>query len=131
MLVLLGGIDTDSTSFFLGMCLALLGVGMGLSFGPASTAAIESAPREMAGTAAGTNSMMRYVGSIIGAAVLGAVLTDDGGAPEVGLFRFIFLLLTVMAGVALAASLFIHRFAPGSSQEASEAASAVGASPAR
>jgi hypothetical protein len=85
----------------------------------------------MAGTAAGTNSMMRYVGSIIGAAVLGAVLTDDGGAPEVGLFRFIFLLLTVMAGLALVATLFIHRFAPGSSQEASEAASAVRASPAR
>ena len=87
MLVLLTGSDVDSSTLFLGVCLALLGVGMGLSFGPASTAAIESAPREMAGAAAGTNSMMRYVGSIIGAGVLGAVLSDDGGAPEIGLFR--------------------------------------------
>ena len=60
--------------------LALLGLGLGLSFGPASTAAIESSPRELAGAAAGTNSMMRYLGSIIGAGMLGAVLNSDAGA---------------------------------------------------
>ena len=46
---------------------ALVGMGVGLTFGPSATAAIESAPREQAGIAAGTNSMMRYLGSIVGA----------------------------------------------------------------
>jgi EmrB/QacA subfamily drug resistance transporter len=130
MLALVAGIDVDSSILFLGACLALLGVGMGLSFGPASTAAIESAPREMAGAAAGTNSMMRYVGSIVGAGVLGAVLSDDGGAPEIGLFRLIFVLLTVMSGAALVAALFIHRFSVESRGAAREVAAAEG-SPAR
>jgi EmrB/QacA subfamily drug resistance transporter len=131
MLILLGGIDVNSSVLFLGVSLALLGVGMGLSFGPASTAAIESAPREMAGAAAGTNSMMRYVGSIVGAGVLGAVLSDDGGSPEIGLFRLIFLLLTIMSGVALVATLFIHRFAAEGGEAAREVAAPAEGSPAR
>jgi MFS family permease len=110
MVIVLAGISEDSTTLFLGLSLAMLGVGMGISFGPASTAAIESAPRELAGAAAGTNSMMRYVGSIIGAGVLGAVLTDDGGSTEIGLFRVIFALLVVMAGIACVSTLFIHRY---------------------
>ena len=83
---------------------------MGLSFGPASTAAVECAPRELAGSAAGTNSMMRYVGSIIGAGVLGGVLSNEVGASEIGLFRAIFVVIVVMAGLAVLTTLFIHRF---------------------
>jgi DHA2 family methylenomycin A resistance protein-like MFS transporter len=83
---------------------------MGLSFGAASTAAVESAPREMAGTAAGTNSMMRYLGSIVGAGVLGAVLSSGSGAPGVETFRLMYAVLVVAAALAAASALFIHRF---------------------
>jgi EmrB/QacA subfamily drug resistance transporter len=108
--VLTLGISGDAQYGFLAGCLAGLGVGMSLSFGPASAAAIESTPREQAGTAAGTNSMMRYLGSIIGAGVLGAVLNTDAAAPDVGVFRVIFAVIVVMALAALVCSLFVHRF---------------------
>jgi MFS family permease len=88
-------------------------LGLGLSFGPASTAAIESAPRELAGAASGTNSMMRYLGSIIGAGILGSVLSKDSGTPDIWLFRLIFVVLLVIAGLACASTFFIHRFPRG------------------
>ena len=94
----------------LGGCLLLLGVGLGLSFGPASTAAIESAPRELAGAASGTNSMMRYLGSIVGAGILGSVLSKDSGTPDIWLFHLIFIVLLVIAALGCASTFFIHRF---------------------
>jgi len=103
-------ISNDMSYVVLGACLAALGLGLGLSFGPASTAAIESAPRELAGAASGTNSMMRYLGSIIGAGILGSVLSKDTGTPDIWLFRLIFIVLLVIAGLACASTFFIHRF---------------------
>ena len=111
--LLLGGIDAGSPYLFLAACLAVLGIGMGLSFGAAQTAAVEAAPRELAGAAAGANSMMRYLGSITGVGILGAVLTADGGAPGIELFRVIFGVLAGMSVLAVLASLFIHRYVGG------------------
>ncbi len=107
---LLFGISSDAPFLFLAPVLFLMGIGLGLSVGPASAAAIESTPTELAGTAAGTNSMMRYVGSIIGAGVLGSVLKTDGAAPGVDLFRLIFAVLFVVSILAALCSLLIHRF---------------------
>jgi len=107
---LLFGISRDVPYVFLAAVLALLGVGLGLSTGPASAAAIESTPPEMAGAASGTNSMMRYVGSIIGAGVLGAILNTNDAAPGIDLFRLIFAVLVVMAALAALSSLLVHRF---------------------
>ncbi|HEY8768870.1 MAG TPA: MFS transporter [Dehalococcoidia bacterium] len=107
---LLFGINPDVSYLFLALVLALLGVGLGLSTGPASAAAIESTPRELAGAAAGTNSMMRYVGSIIGAGVLGSVLNTNAAAPGTDLFRLIFALLVVMSVLAALCRLLVHRF---------------------
>ena len=108
---LLVGIQEDSPYWFLATTLALLGLGLGLSIGPSNAAAIESSPRELAGAAAGTNSMMRYLGSIIGVGMLGAVLnTESGGAPEIGVFRLILAVLVVMAALASVSTLFIHKF---------------------
>ena len=107
---LLFGINPDVSYLFLALVLALLGVGLGLSTGPASAAAIESTPRELAGAAAGTNSMMRYVGSIIGAGVLGSVLNTNAAAPGTDLFRLIFALLVVMSVLAALCGLLVHRF---------------------
>ena len=107
---LLFGISSDVTYVFLAGVLGLLGIGLGLSVGPASAAAIESTPRELAGAAAGTNSMMRYVGSIIGAGILGTVLNTGEAAPGIDLFRLIFAVLVVMSVLGTLCTLFIHRF---------------------
>jgi DHA2 family methylenomycin A resistance protein-like MFS transporter len=109
------GISEDVSPTYLGVCLAILGLGMGLSFGAASTAAIETAPRDLAGAAAGTNSMMRYLGSIVGAGILGAVLNKDSGNTDIALFQFIFYVLVVMAAAASATTFFIHTHISGRS----------------
>jgi EmrB/QacA subfamily drug resistance transporter len=110
VIALLIGLNEDVPYLYLAACLASLGLGIGLSFSPAGTAAIESAPREMAGAAAGTNSMMRYIGSIVGAGMLGAVLTSNGAAPGIDVFRLMFGVLIAMAALAVASVSLIHRF---------------------
>jgi EmrB/QacA subfamily drug resistance transporter len=105
------GISRDVPYWFLAGILAVLGVGLGLSTGPASAAAIESTPPEMAGAAAGTNSMMRYVGSIVGAGVLGSILNTSEAAPGIDLFRLIFAVLVAMSLLAAGSALLVHRFA--------------------
>ncbi len=125
---LLAGISGDVAYGFLALVLALQGVGLGLSVGPSNAAAIESSPRELAGAAAGTNSMMRYIGSIVGAGILGAVLNTESGTPEIGLFRLIFVVLAVMSVLACASSLFIHRF-PAQPRPSLAVSSASGTTP--
>ena len=118
---LLFGISSDTPYLFLASVLFVIGVGLGFSVGPASAAAIESTPADLAGTAAGTNSMMRYVGSIIGAGILGSVLNTNEAAPEVGLFRLIFAVLVVVAVLGALSSLLVHRF-PQAHEEVPEVA---------
>jgi DHA2 family methylenomycin A resistance protein-like MFS transporter len=113
------GIAEDVSYVYLAASLMTLGLGLGLSIGAASTAAIESAPREAAGIASGTNSMMRYVGSIVGAGVLGLVLSNNGGAPGVDVFRAMFVVVTAMAVLAFVSTLFIERF-PGRRMQAAQ-----------
>jgi MFS family permease len=110
-LMLLAGMRGDISSLYLAASLAVIGVGLGLGIGPAQTAAVESAPHALAGSASGTSSMMRYAGSIIGAGVLAGVL-HDGGASEgdVDTFRLVTLAVVVTAALAVAVSVFIHRF---------------------
>ncbi|TMB70499.1 MAG: MFS transporter [Chloroflexi bacterium] len=126
---LLFGISSEAPFLFLASILCLIGVGLGFSVGPASAAAIESTPAEFAGTAAGTNSMMRYVGSIIGAGVLGSVLNTNEAAPGVDLFRLIFAVLVVVAVLGALSSLLVHRF-PRSQEEMAEVQPAPALAPA-
>jgi EmrB/QacA subfamily drug resistance transporter len=111
VIMLLSGISSDVSYSYLAASLGVLGFGIGLSFGPASTAAIESVSQELAGTASGTNSMMRYLGSIIGVGILGAILSE-GSTPDVALFRGMFAVLLGMAALAAAATLLIHHRLP-------------------
>jgi MFS family permease len=120
------GIARDVSFAYLAVTLLTLGLGLGISVGAASTAAIESAPPSAAGVAAGTNSMMRYVGSIVGAGVLGSVLSRDAGAPEVSVFRAMFAIVAVMAALAFVSTLFIER---RPSRHIEEALEGVGVAP--
>jgi MFS family permease len=109
---LLFGISEDVSFVYLVASLGALGLGLGISMAPTGAAAIESSPRELAGAAAGTNSMMRYFGSILGAGLLGAILSSDDAAAEMGVFRVIFAVLLVMSVLAALTTLMIHRFPP-------------------
>lgn len=104
------GLRSDTSPAFLAGVLALMGLGIGIGVGAANTAAIESAPRALAGTAAGTSSMMRYTGSIIGAGILAGVLNSDSAGGDPATFRLVAIAVVMTAALALAASSLIHRF---------------------
>ena len=107
-LLLVAGIDADVSFGYLAVALALVGSGIGLGGGAATTAAIEAAPRALAGSASGTNSMMRYIGSIVGAGVLAGLLGSGDGAPTVDVFRALFAVVAAMALVTVVSATAIH-----------------------
>jgi EmrB/QacA subfamily drug resistance transporter len=55
--------------------IAVLGIGIALAIAPITTIAINSLPRRLAGTAGSSNSALRQIGSALGPAVFGVVLT--------------------------------------------------------
>ncbi|MFL6089348.1 MAG: MFS transporter [Aeromicrobium sp.] len=77
--------------------LALLGVGIGLANPAAQTASMADIERAESGMAAGIGSTMRYLGGIIGVAILGHGL-DVSGAPNAVIGQH-HLLLTIFAAV--------------------------------
>jgi EmrB/QacA subfamily drug resistance transporter len=58
----------------------LMGLGMGLTMSPMTTAAMNAVDRTKAGVASGVLSMSRMVGATFGVAVLGAIVAVVGGA---------------------------------------------------
>lgn len=75
----LAAVGADISGPLLVAVLALSGIGIGLGSGSLQTSAIETIEPEHAGMAAGASSTSRYLGSIVGAAVLaGAVAAGDG-----------------------------------------------------
>jgi len=90
--------------------LVVVGAGIGLASAPVHAAALQAARSEAAGQAAGLFSTMRYLGSILGAAAMAAVL---GGAPAEGAFRLLFGLLAIAAAGAAIAAARLPRGRPG------------------
>lgn len=110
---------------FLAAALALLGLGIGMGFGPATAAAAESVPAAQAGSAAGANSMMRYVGGIIGVAILGGVMAHAGPTPDVALFRGVFAVMVGVSLLAVVSALFIRGRLPSAALAESPAEPAL------
>jgi EmrB/QacA subfamily drug resistance transporter len=102
-------IEVDTTFSFLVIPFILLGLGMGFTMSPMSTAAMNAVDRTKAGVASGTVSMTRMVGGTFGIATLGALvahLTDGAGAAARQ--KYVDALnigLTVAAGATLLAAL--------------------------
>jgi EmrB/QacA subfamily drug resistance transporter len=71
-------IETDTSFGFLVVPFILLGVGMGFTMSPMSTAAMNAVDRTKAGVASGTLSMTRMVGGTFGVAALGALVAAVG-----------------------------------------------------
>lgn len=81
--------------------LLVLGVGIGLATPAAQTASLSGVRREDSGMAAGVGSTMRYLGGIVGVAVLGRVIDID--RPAGVLLHQHHALLTGFAGVVVLA----------------------------
>jgi MFS family permease len=80
-------------------CLALTGVGLGLSSVSLQTAVLESVKLQQAGLATGISSTSRYLGSILGSILLAQIL--GSGPIEAADFRAVFLVVTIAACGAL------------------------------
>jgi MFS family permease len=63
--------------------LALLGIGLGLSGPAAQTASLSAIAPERAGMAAGVSSTMRYLGGVVGIALLGQLLDLSGSTDQI------------------------------------------------
>ena len=85
--------------------LGLIGLSMGLLGAPQTAVALSSVPREIAGSASGSFSMMRYVGSVVGAALLAAMLGSDASRTE---FHALFAILAAFAVVNLVTAFIVH-----------------------
>lgn len=107
--MLAGSITRESSFLMLAAPLVVIGLGLGMGFGAASAAAIEAAPRELAGAAAGTYSMMRWVGGVAGIALLGTILDTGAVAPPLYVFRWVFVVLTLASGLACLFSMMVHK----------------------
>ncbi len=66
---------TDTSTATLVVVIAMLGLGIALAVAPITTIAVNSVPPQLAGTAGSANSTLRQVGSALGPAVFGVVLT--------------------------------------------------------
>jgi MFS family permease len=76
---LLPGIDKISpstTSLSLLAPFLIAGIGIGLAVAPVTSAVMATAPKDRVGNASGVLSTMRQVGSLMGIAILGAVLQN-------------------------------------------------------
>jgi hypothetical protein len=71
-------IEVDTSFGFLVVPFVLLGLGMGFTMSPMSTAAMNAVDRTKAGVASGTLSMTRMVGGTFGVAALGALVAAVG-----------------------------------------------------
>ena len=85
-LVALWWFAADSSAAVIGILLAVVGLGLGLSGSPRQAAAMDMIPTERVGMAAGTYYTGRYLGGVLGASLAGAVLgsTVTGGGVTLG-----------------------------------------------
>ncbi len=103
-LVALWLVAPEASTLALGLLLALVGFGMGMSGSPRQTAALEMIEPERVGMAAGTYLTGRYIGGALGATLAGAVL--GGTVTAAGVSTGFGLLAAVAVGVAVA-SMFL------------------------
>jgi len=104
----LAGIAGHFAAWSVAVPLTAIGIGMAFASAGSQVAALQAWGTEVAGTAAGTQSMMRYVGSVAGSAIMAAVL---GAHPGISEMRLLLWIIAAVAGanVLLAAGAFRRR----------------------
>jgi MFS family permease len=78
--IALGALPAAASARQVGLRLLLVGLGLGLSTGPANASAITAVPQEQSAIASATVSMLRYLGAITGTAILSFALTPGADA---------------------------------------------------
>ncbi len=116
-IALVFGVSEDTPLLFMAAVLTVLGFGVGVGFVAAGAAAVESAPRALAGSAAGTQSMMRYLGSIVGVGILAGLLNTRDGTPGVDTFRLLFVGVAAMLVLSLFFAMLVRPFAPSEAED--------------
>ena len=103
--VVLGALPSSASPKEVGLRLLLVGLGLGLSTGPANASAITAVPQEQSGIASATISMLRYFGAIAGTLILSVALAPgpDGAARQhLALWAFVAaLMVSVVLGLIL------------------------------
>jgi MFS family permease len=101
----LAQLPPDASSLAIAGRLLFVGLGVGLSTGPANASALTAVPSQLSATASATVSMLRYLGAIAGTVVLGYVFagTADGATRHhVALWIFVgALLVSAVVGATL------------------------------
>ncbi|MDW4573247.1 MFS transporter [Microbacterium sp. M3] len=117
--------------------LIAIAVGMGLSNGPASSAATACVPQDQVGSASGVSNMARYIGAAVATALVAtinaSVIESDGAAggsmPDAlasGLATASWVMAALsFAGVVMAVLMKRHRMARGTLQDAAASAAAL------
>ena len=82
--------------------LLLVGLGLGLSTGPANAAAVTAVPAHQSAMASATVSMLRYLGAIGGTVVISVAMSPGVASPAVALWSFVAaLVLSAALGLLL------------------------------
>lgn len=92
----------DEAAIGIVAAMTVFGFGLGFSLPSVQTAALESVPEALAGSASGVLAMSRYAGSIPASLLLAALVTDQGGGARVYLA-----IATVTMVVAVHAATFL------------------------
>lgn len=99
---LLATLPSSASSREVGARLLLVGLGMGLSSGPANASAISAVPQEQSAVASATVSMCRYFGAIAGTLILSLAFGDSGARQSLALWAFVgALVLSAALGATL------------------------------
>ena len=101
MPIAFAGQDVSITTLIVG--LSLVGLGLGLASPGLQTSAVEAVDSDQAGSAAGLYSTSRYLGSIVGTALIAGMLSAN--EVDVDGLRRVFLLSLVSAILAALVSL--------------------------
>lgn len=104
-----GGGDVSVAALIGG--LALAGIGLGVANPGVSTSAVESLDRSQAGSASGVFSTSRYLGSIVGSAVLAGLL--GAGRDRLVQVETVFVIIAVAAAGSVLAAMALRSRPPG------------------
>lgn len=99
----------ESSVYWFAAVTALKGLGAALIWAPNAAVAMRTVPEELAGAASGAYNTVRQVGSVVGVAVIGAVLaawTPERGMSQSAADSMLVLAVAMLAG--LIASLFLR-----------------------
>jgi len=82
-LFMLSRLGPDTSMFYIGLSLAVTGLGTGIFVSPNTSAVMGSAPRHRQGVAAGVLATARNVGMVLGVGLAGAIMTTllDNAVP--------------------------------------------------